>query len=323
MANRRDALTIEAAYRTQLALGKIGIKPKAKAPTFSQAVDDFLNWSKVEHAQKPNSFVRIKYSCQSLKNYFKETKVDRIEPSDVENFILHRSRQISKKTGKAISRDTINLELIALKTIFKRLVSADMLEKSPARDIKQLAPNDRNFHVISDDEEKLYLMACPQPLQDVASLIIQTGMRPSEIYELKRQNVNIKKGWLQIVGSKTVASNRKVWLEGSTSKILASRIERFKGEFLFPRGEKDFAPATNQLNAQHRTTLNRINLKFRIYDCRHTFATRMLETGTDLLTLASMLGHSSLDEVMRYAHPSESRKQDAAQQMQKRLAKAV
>jgi hypothetical protein len=38
-SNKRDALTVESAFRTQLALGQIGIKPKAKAPTFKQAVE--------------------------------------------------------------------------------------------------------------------------------------------------------------------------------------------------------------------------------------------------------------------------------------------
>ncbi len=323
VTNKRDALTVESGYRTQLALGKLKLKPKEKAPAFSQAADDFLKMSEVEHAQKPNSFIRIKHSCQSLKKFFKETKVDRIEPKDVENFIRWRSRQTSKKTKKTVTRDTINLELIALKTIFKRLVSKDILDKSPARDIKQLAPNERSFHVITDDEEKLYLMACPQPLQDVAALMLATGMRPNEIYELKRRNVNLEQGFLQIVGSKTKSSNRKVWLSERTTRILKLRIDRFTGEYLFPKGEKDGADATNQLNNQHQTAIKRAKLKFRLYDCRHTFATRVLENGVDLLTLASMLGHSSLDEVMRYAHPSEASKKDAANQMQKRKAKAV
>ena len=323
VANRRDALTVESAYRTQLALGKVGIRPKEKAPTFKKAVEDFLKMSKLEHSRKPNSFLRIEYSCQSLNKFFGETKVDRIEPSDIEKFILHRSRQTSKKTNKLITPGTINLELIALKTIFKRLVSADVLRQSPARDIRQLPENERIFYVLTDDEEKVYLLAAPQPLQDVASLMLHTGMRPSEIYHLTRQNVDTAKGFLQIENSKTRSSNRKVWLSDRASKIIELRLAKFKGEYLFPKGEKDGAIATYQLNTQHRETLKRVGLKFRLYDCRHTFATRVLENGIDLLTLASMLGHSSLDEVMRYAHPSDARKKDAANQMQERIAKAV
>ena len=322
-SNKRDALTVEAAFRHELALGRIGIKPKVKAPTFTKAVEDYLVWSKVEHSQKPNSFVRIGYSCKPLKDFFGETKVDRIEPKDVEKFVIWRSGQISKKTRELISRDTVNFELITLKSIFKRLAAAGVLVKSPAQGIKLLAENERSFHVLTDDEEKIYLMACPPPLQDLAILMLETGMRPAEIYHLKRENVAIEKGFLQVVGGKTKSSNRKVWLSDKALKVLRFRLDKFKGEYLFPNGDTDGAGATLQLNLQHRETLGRTGLKFRLYDCRHTFATRALDGGIDLLTLASMLGHANLDQVTRYAHPSEMRKNDAMKQMQKRTAKAV
>jgi len=321
--NKIDARQVEGAYRTQLALGKVGIKPKVKAPGFDEAVQDFLKWSKVNHADKPNSFTRVKYSCATLTRYFRKTKVDRIEQKDVEAFVIWRSKEISRKTKKPISRGTINMELIALKTILKRLVSAEILMKSPAENVKQLPENDRKFYVLNNDEEMRYLFACPQPLQDVATLMLETGMRPSEVYNLKRENVSIEKGFLQIENSKTKSSNRKIWLTERASKLLRLRRERFKGVYLFPKGEKDGNEPTYQLNTQHRVTRKRIGLEFRLYDCRHTFATRQVEIGTDLLTLAHLLGHSSLDEVMRYGHVNEKRKSEAIRRMEKTKVKTA
>ena len=98
-------------------------------------------------------------------------------------------------------------------------------------------------------------------------------------------------------------------------------MDKFTGVHLFPKGDKDGNLPTYQLNEQHRATLDRINLKFRLYDCRHTFATRAVESGIDLLTLAHLLGHLSLNEVMRYAHVNETRKNEAIQQMQKKQQK--
>jgi integrase len=151
--------------------------------------------------------------------------------------------------------------------------------------------------------------------------MIETGMRPAELYGLKRENVSINKKFLQIEDSKTKSSNRKIWLSDKALKILQNRLDNFTGVYLFPKGDKDGNPPTYQLNEQHRATLDRINLKFRLYDCRHTFATRAIESGIDLLTLAHLLGHSNLDEVMRYAHVNENRKNEAIQQMQKKAAK--
>lgn len=185
VTNKRDALTVESAYRTQLALGKIGILRQVKAPTFTKAVDDFLVWSKIEHAEKSNTYRRYYFSAELLKKYFGNVKVDKIQKKDIEDFIVWRSGQTSRKTKDFITRETINNELLTLKIILKRLVNEDILRKNPAQTVKQLKANDRNFHVITYDEEKLYLLAAPQPLQDVAILMLETGMRCGEVYRLR------------------------------------------------------------------------------------------------------------------------------------------
>src|SRR5262249_27050097 len=46
------------------------------------------------------------------------------------------------------------------------------------------------------------------------------------------------------------------------------------------------------------------------YDLRHTWATRAAEAGIDLVTLAAMLGHSKINMVLRYAHPTQSTRQE-------------
>lgn len=96
--------------------------------------------------------------------------------------------------------------------------------------------------------------------------------------------------------------------------VLARRLEKIKGDFLFPGRVKD-QPIV-KVNAAHVATLARINRiraeasespipRFRLYDLRHTWATRAAMAGVDLVTLAAMLGHSRIQMVLRYAHPTE------------------
>lgn len=324
VANKRDAATVESAYRTQLALGKIGIEPKVKAPTFNKAVDDFLVWAKIEHAEKSNTFKRYYFSGELLRKYFSNRNVDRIQKKDIEDFIVWRSGQTSRKTKDFITRETVNNELLTLKIILKRLVESKILRNNPALGVKQLKANERNFHVITGDEEKLYLLAAPQPLQDVAILMLETGMRCGEVYRVRRQDVSLEKGFLQVVKGKTDSSIRQVHLSDRAQEVLRYRIDKFTGENLFPQNDVDGREATLTLDRLHLETIKKLKLKFRLYDARHTFASRAVEDGIDLLVLASILGHSNLKMVMRYAHPSEGFKADAIKKMEiKRKAKAV
>ncbi|MBA3335408.1 MAG: site-specific integrase [Acidobacteria bacterium] len=328
-SNKRDALQVEGAYRHELALGRIGIEPKQKAPTFYTAIEDFLLWSSIEHANQPATCKRYYFSCQSLKNYFGAVQIDRIKKKNVEDFIAWRSCQLSKKTKKLITRKTVNFDLLVLKMIFKRLSDAKIIRDNPAGGIKTLSETEgeNSFHVITPDEEKLYLMACPQPLQDVAILMLETGMRCGEVYQLRSQDIFVPQGFLKVVKGKTRSSVRRVHLSAAAQTVLSSRIQKFDGANLFPQNDRDGERATRTLNRIHLETVRKLKIKFRLYDCRHTFATRALESGVDLLTLASILGHTNLKMVSRYAHPSEQHKADAIRRMEKakveKRAKAV
>lgn len=98
---RRDAETVESAFRTQLALGKVGIRPKKKAVAFKKAADEYLEWSGLHHGQKPATVARISYSVNSVSKYFGMKAADQIEKGDIEKYIQVRSKQKSRKTGGA------------------------------------------------------------------------------------------------------------------------------------------------------------------------------------------------------------------------------
>jgi len=59
---------------------------------------------------------------------------------------------------------------------------------------------------------------------------------------------------------------------------------------------------------------------FRIYDLRYLWATRAAMSGIDLVTLAAMLGHSRIQMVLRYAHPTQQHQAQAMQRLERFVA---
>jgi len=331
--NKRDAAEVERAYRTQIAKGEVGIEARKRAPSFSAAMKDFLAWSKHEHAARPATHTRYETSSKALLRYFNETPIDQIKPEHIEQFKVWRIKQkksapakkvkklgTAAKTNKALKPATVNRELACLKILFNYFIKSDVLTKAnPVSRVKFLAENNEQMRVLTVDEERLYLMAASQPLQDVAALMLETGARPEEICRLTRESINLEQGYLSIPFGKTKAARRKIPLTARASAVLEKRIAEAEGDYLFSggRGGSDSSKPIVKLNNAHRGAVKRAGLKpFRLYDCRHTFATRAAEARIDLVTLAAMLGHSRIQMVLRYAHPTEEHQFNAMKKME-------
>lgn len=330
--NKRDAADIQAAYRTKLAKGEVGIeepKPPKRVPTFTQAMKDFLEWSEQEHASHPNTHRRYQISSKALVRYFGNTPIDSVTSDDVEKFKTQRAKQKKLAPGKKVKRPrkalgkqlrpaTVNRELACLKHLFNR--NEELLPKNPVKGVKFLAEDNEQTRVLDEEEEKLYLLAASQPLQDIAVLMLETGCRPEEIYRIRRENVHIKQVYLFIPFGKTKAARRKVPLSDKAVAVLLKRMNTAKGEYLFS-GRTQSSPIV-KVNAAHTAALKRSGLApFRLYDLRHTWATRSAMAGVDLVTLAAMLGHSRIQMVLRYAHPTEEHQFAAMQKRQRYLIK--
>ncbi|MCM3903257.1 MAG: site-specific integrase [Pyrinomonadaceae bacterium] len=189
-----------------------------------------------------------------------------------------------------------------MKHLFSR--NEESVAKNPVKKVSFLDEDNEQTRVLNAEEEKLYLLAASQPLQDIATLMLETGMRPEEVHRIRRENVHIGQGYVFNPFGKTKAARRKVPLSETASALLSKRLEKAKGDFLFP-GRSTDGPIV-KVNAAHTATLKRCKVApFRLYDLRHTWATRSAMAGVDLVTLAAMLGHSRIQMVLRYAHPTE------------------
>jgi len=257
--------------------------------------------------------VRYKTSSKPLLLFakFRGRAIDEIAADDIEGYKTRRASQNGKKTKRPIKPATINRELACLKAMYNHALKKRHDFRNPVSEIEFLSENNEQTRVLSFEEQRKYLASASDTLKDVATLMLETGMRPEEVYRIRKENVFTEQRYLFNPFGKTKAAKRKIPLTTSALAIIKRRTDEAKGEYLFPhRSDKD--KPMLKVNNAHTTALKNSKVKtFRLYDLRHTWATRAAEGAMDMPTLAALLGHSKLNMVMRYAHPQEQHQADA------------
>lgn len=325
--NQRAAGDIERAFRTALAKGEVGITERKAIPGFRASMGNFLNWSEEEHAAHPRTHVRYKTSSVALLSFFGDTPLDKITPEEVERFKTTRSGEfktvrakgkgVRVKTKKRVRPATVNRELACLKAVFNFAIKADVVVRNPVSRVKFLAENNQQTRVLSHVEERDYFANASPLLRDVARLILETGMRPEEVYTLRPENVDLLRGVLQVPHGKTAAARRLLRLTSVALEVLRRRMNGLKTPYVFPCESDSERPIPKVNNAHDRAVKDSGIAPMRLYDLRHTWATRAAMSGIDLVTLAAMLGHSRIQMVLRYAHPTQEHQTQAMEQLER------
>jgi integrase len=171
-------------------------------------------------------------------------------------------------------------------------------------------------------EEALYLAAASPLLHDVSVVLLDTGMRPEECHCLKWENINWnvgRNGVLLIAKGKTKAARRVLPLSPRVRTVLENRW-KLAGEpcegWVWPAETKDGHINHDSLKLQHKKALKLSRVRvFEVYSIRHSFLTRLGESGCDVWTLARIAGHSNVSISQRYVHPSEDAVLNALSQL--------
>jgi integrase len=278
----------------------------------------FLEWSRTEHKEHPATYQRYKTSSKPLGAFLKfRRSIDEITPAIIEDYKAFRGRQSGKKTKRPITPATINRELACLKAMYFHALKDRHDFGNPVSGVDFLSENNEQNRVLTFEEQRKYLAAASDTLKDVASLMLETGMRPDEVYRIRVENVYPDQGYLFNPFGKTKAAKRKVPLNTLALAIVTRRLKTAKGVCLFPH-RKDRDKPMLKVNNAHSTALLKSAVRaFRIYDLRHTWATRAAESRqVDPTTLAALLGHSKLNMVMRYVHPQEEHQAEAVKKLE-------
>jgi integrase len=134
---------------------------------------------------------------------------------------------------------------------------------------------------------------------------LNTGLRRGELLGLKWSAVNLSAKLLTVAAETAKSGHtRRVPLNVEAFNVLAAWHER-QGKpapdapvFPGPSGER-----MTRVDTSWETLMTAAGLKnFRLHDCRHHFASKLVMNGVPLNTVRELLGHSSLEMTLRYAH---------------------
>ena len=157
--NPRTARQIEAAFRTALAKGEVGITERKKAPGFKAAMRSFLAWSKQQHKQHPATHRRYRVSSAALLSHFGDQPPRPDHAGSVEEFKATRSMEhktvkgkekgTRRRTAQRVKPATINRELACLKALFNHAVKSDLAARNPVSRVAFLAEQNEQTRVLS------------------------------------------------------------------------------------------------------------------------------------------------------------------------------
>jgi integrase len=150
----------------------------------------------------------------------------------------------------------------------------------------------------------------------LVAVALHTGLRRSEEFQLRWEDVDFANGILTLPRSKH-GSARCVPINGTARDIVRSRPSRLKGAYVFPSATGATPlDACNFVRRIFVPALRRAGIEgFRWHDLRHTFASRLVMAGVDLRTVQELMGHKTLAMTLRYGHLSLAHQLDAVQRL--------
>jgi integrase len=256
--NRVKADGIASKFRTALAERRVGMIERKPAPAFEKAMKAFLDFSNNEHQEHQEhhkTYIRYKTSSQALLRFlkFKTKPVDQITPAAVEEYKSYRARQTSKRTKKPITPATINRELACLKAMFFHVQKDHKQVENPVCEVNLLDEGNQQDRGLTFQEQRSYLAVASKALRDIATLMLETGMRPEEVCRIEKKNVHLEEGYVFNPFGKTKAARRRVRLNTAAAATLKSRLKSAEGECLFPHRKDKNRPMLKVNNSHHES----------------------------------------------------------------------
>jgi site-specific recombinase XerD len=232
--------------------------------------------------------------------------IDQYTHSDLEAFKAHLlSRKISAVTINIWLRSLIAIGGHAVK---RNLIATNPFSKYPLFKIPQAPPT----YLSGEQFQRVLKAARTETHKDIFQIAVYTGMRLGEIVSLRWQSISLEKKQIAIVNTPDFTTKtgkgRLIPMNDTVVEIMQKRFKnRKKSEHVFCTGwGRKFS--RDYMSRQFKNSVVKAGLdeSFHFHSLRHTFASWLALKEVPIFSIQQLLGHSSVNTTLVYAHLSSS-----------------
>jgi integrase/recombinase XerD len=282
-----------------------------------ELIQEFINYVSVERGLAKNTLLAYSRDLKAYVEYLKTGNIkqpDAVTREQVTNFMY-----ALKKRG--LSTTSICRALAAVKMFHRFLVRENFAKEDPTNLVETPKVWKRVPEVLSQKEMEAIINAAqgkkPQMIRDYAilELFYASGMRVSELVELKVSGINLDAGYIRCIGKGS--KERLIPIGKKSRQALAVYCQKVRPKyevrsggaeqlFLSRLGKRITRQSIWKLIKDYARKAG-IKKNIKPHTLRHTFATHLLEHGADLRSVQEMLGHSDISTTQIYTHVDKER----------------
>lgn len=282
--------------KKKLRLGQLDML-QAEIPTLNEIKDDYLIY--VRDVKKKRSWTRDAELLKPLAKKFGAKKLSDISTKDIEDFKLSRVKEVSPAT--------VNRSLSVLRHLFNLAKRwKKFFGENPVSIAGLLEENNLIERILAPEEQERLIEASISYLRPIIITALNTGMRRGEILGLKWSEVDFQSNFITVTQNNSKSKKaRRIYMNSTLRKILMEiRLKSGQSEYVFIDNKGN---RIKSLRTAFEAACRRAGLEgLRFHDLRHTAATRMVESGANIVSVSKILGHSDIKMTMRYTHPEDS-----------------
>ena len=222
---------------------------------------------------------------------------------------------------KAVAPITVNKEVSVLGRCFNFAIENDPSLLNPVKRVKHFKVPEKEIRYLTIEEVSRLLQSCTGYIREIILTALHTGGRKTEILTLRWKNIDFENRQVAFVKTKNNKVRYVPMTEALYFMLSNRRSYAPSKEFVFT--DKNGEPF-GQVNKAFRSALKSASIEnFTLHGCRHTYASQLVMSGVDLLTVKELLGHGDIKTTLIYAHLAPKHKVEAVKTYEKHLGQVV